>query len=320
MRWFMSVFFLLLGAGNAAAAWIFESDEDPLTDQKFAFMAASQQRGGYEPFTLAFKCWEGDVAQSLMVIGTPISYDRSEPYKSSVLVKFRVDKGDVLELSFGPREFSGRLGLQLLGGDVELFSDVLERVGSANRQIVVSVFDQIYTFSASGSTKATNLLKETCKFSSAINSLKSQRKENWYDMSAKDYIRAYNKAVQSYGGGLMATLGECSKGEVKDACEVQYGRDDIVTNIFLDKDDGRLLSLVTIAAGGGDLPEKMLGSWAAVIKLVESDEKRGQRDRRRKDMIAAVGKGDDYVAKTANASYYVAKPEGMGLWFSVERP
>nr|WP_320141244.1 hypothetical protein [uncultured Cohaesibacter sp.] len=320
MRWFMSVFFLLLCTGNAAAAWIFESGEDPLTDKKFAFMAASQQGGGDEPFTLILKCWEGDGAQPLMLIGTPVSYDQRESYKSSVLVKFRVDKGDVLELSFGPRELSGRLGLQLLGGDVELFSDVLERVGSANRQIVVSVFDQIYTFPASSSTKATNLLKETCKFSSSINSLQSQRKENWYDMSAEDYVRAYNEAVQSYGGGLMATLGECSKGEVKDACKVQYGRDDIATNIFLDKDDGRLLSLVTIAAGGGDLPEKMLGSWAAVIKLVESDEKRGQRDRRRKDMVATVGKGDEYKAKTANASYYVAKIDGIGLWFSVDRP
>jgi hypothetical protein len=144
-------------AAPATAAWQFEADEDPLTDAKTGYISE-----GGQVVSLAFKCWEGDPNETLLVVITPLPFDASADYKSSIDVQIRADKGEVRTLSMAPKEAGG---LFTLITNVHAEPDVLSiltEIGKAQKRIAIGMMDKVHTVSAAGSSKAVQRFSEQC--------------------------------------------------------------------------------------------------------------------------------------------------------------
>jgi len=145
----------------AAAAWDFEADEDPLNDVKTGYIT---QDG--EAIALAFKCWESDPKETMIMVLTPLRYDAAANYKELVEVQVRADKGEVRTLKMKPTEASGFLSLMTNVYHEPDVLPILAEIGKAQKRIAIGMMDKVHTVSATGSAKAVKQLSAQCKLPS----------------------------------------------------------------------------------------------------------------------------------------------------------
>jgi hypothetical protein len=147
----------LLGTTLPASAWLARSDEDPMSDNKIAYIA--QISSG---FVLFAKCWENDPDETLFGINTLQPYDQSASYKDEIDVLVRIDKGEKYSLKMRPQETSGRLVFLTTQAEDEQVIPILAEVSRAKKHVAVSMETIVLTFPARGSTKAVDKLFKTC--------------------------------------------------------------------------------------------------------------------------------------------------------------
>jgi hypothetical protein len=159
----LAIILAAIVASPASAAWFYKEGEDPLNDDKYAYIAEGEKGGGYNPFLIGVKCWEGKPDSTTLLILTPAPYDQSAEYKEEVEVILRVDKGDKQTINMGLGELSGKVVLSIRQDDNASILPLVRAIGSAKQQIVVGINNQVRTFSVTGSGKAVDKLMKTCR-------------------------------------------------------------------------------------------------------------------------------------------------------------
>jgi hypothetical protein len=111
---FTSFFILFVGFAAAAdAEWLSTSGEDPMTDKRWAGDSAMFSPMGLP--SVLFKCWEGGELQLGIVVGR---YDDSASYAPMLTAKFRVDKGEAVDILAQPQNLNGFLSLSATSVDI----------------------------------------------------------------------------------------------------------------------------------------------------------------------------------------------------------
>lgn len=144
------------GVGNAFAAWLGTAGEDPMTDQKWAAASASFAAGGRP--AVVFKCWSDGRLQLGIIMGR---YDDSASY-ATTLVRFRIDKGEPLDLVALPSNLGGNLSLGVMSEDEVELVPLLKRILDAKQRVALSIGTAVFQADVRGTTKAIGAMFAAC--------------------------------------------------------------------------------------------------------------------------------------------------------------
>ncbi|WP_150117511.1 hypothetical protein [Microvirga vignae] len=155
---------LLLGA-PAIAKWETDVDEDPMTDDKVAYMETTLD--GDDDVALAMKCWDDKDKSISLYVYTGTRYDKAAKYEEFEVFSLRVDKGEVFKLPFAPVEDEGYLMYELpisgYGRTEEAFRAAIKMIGAAKGKVAVEMSNNQYVFDVGGSDDAFDTFRKTCK-------------------------------------------------------------------------------------------------------------------------------------------------------------
>lgn len=148
----------LLPVQASAAPWQSIIDEDPMTDEKVAIVATTE-----DGFSIGLKCWEGKPDSTMLMFMTPLPWDATADYKPVQELTVRVDKGERREMFAKPSETGGQFSLVTAEGAQPGVLEFAGEIGAAKQRIAVSLGDKVMTFPAKGSSAAIKKFAAACK-------------------------------------------------------------------------------------------------------------------------------------------------------------
>jgi hypothetical protein len=160
-RWIAACAVAVLLGAPAYAKWETEIDEDPMTDEKIAYMEAGEDDDG--DVALALKCWDDKDKSISLYIFTDVKYDKAAKYPDHEVFSFRIDKGEIFTLPLQPVDLDGILTYELAVSAQPRVAARIKAVGAAKERVAVESSSRQMVFEAKGSGDAFDIFTKTCK-------------------------------------------------------------------------------------------------------------------------------------------------------------
>lgn len=160
--WAAALLFVL--PSTLAQAWDVKVDEDPMSDKKVAFInSPSSGSSAFNYQVLAFKCWEGDPQETLVIFTTSETWDNSAEYATVIPVKIRVDKNEPLSVLMVPSNLGGNFSATIPAGlDPQVF-DIIRQIRTAKKHVAMEIGTVVLKFPATRSQKSVDTFTATCR-------------------------------------------------------------------------------------------------------------------------------------------------------------
>ena len=147
---------LALGCVNTAAAdWLGDVGVDPMTDHKWAAVAAAF--GDDVLPAVVLKCWQDGRVHLDVVTGR---YNESASYAPRV-IRLRVDQHLPHTILTTPKNLGGNLTLKVSNDEFDLAS-LLTQLRDAKTRVALSIGDAVFETDVRGASKAVDTMFATC--------------------------------------------------------------------------------------------------------------------------------------------------------------
>ncbi len=143
-RWVLVSFMCLLGTA-ANAKWESQTLEDPMTDEKAAWIGTDSDDSS---LSILFKCWDDADKTKWLAILTGKTYDEAASYEKIQTLKLRIDKNKVQEVPFGIEQFDGKIAYVTIPAVGSAFENLQREMFATQSRVVIEIDNKTTQFNA----------------------------------------------------------------------------------------------------------------------------------------------------------------------------